>query len=110
MTVCKVGITTNFTCGTVRYVNKTIAYSDIPKQNFKVADIIGAGFSNVGDSGGAVFYPYKNDMVYLVGVVSGHYWQGREDKIKGGYITKYRDIEKLYNINLYTNNTNTKIK
>lgn len=102
--ICKTGKTTNTTCGTVTNANTTVKYEDYP--TFKVAKINGTNFSKPGDSGGAAFFQSGNNL-YLSGIVSGN--STVNDKIVGGYVTQYRDVQAHYGISLYTSNTNYKI-
>lgn len=102
--ICKSGKTTNTTCGTVTVANTTVKYEGSP--TFKVAKINGTDFSKPGDSGGAAFYQSGNTL-YLTGIVSGN--STVNNKIVGGYVTQYRDVQAKYEISFYASDTNYKI-
>ncbi len=101
--VCKTGITTITTCGTVTNADTTVKYKNYPT-TYKVAFVSGTDFAKPGDSGGPVFFVLNSYDLRLSALVSGNLTVN--GVITGGFVTKWFDFAPEYGINLYTSDTN----
>lgn len=107
--VCKSGITSRVTCGTITDTSTTVDYDD-PEPAQEVVEVATISthyytFAEKGDSGGPVFYNSSNS---LVGIVSGRAGTSR------GFFTKVPIIINAYSspgmpFSIYTSNYETKV-
>ncbi len=97
-TYCTTGRTTGFRCGwTVRKLNQTICYVDIPICAHNLAEFYNAAGDHVqpGDSGGPLWYSSSSPFgAGIRGVISGWSW----DLFQGysSYATQYQTIANYY--------------
>lgn len=98
--ICKSGVSTDKTCGGVKSGTSNVIIKGQVVKVFR-SDLYAVG----GDSGGPVYKPSTSGNV-LVGLVTGG---GLENGKNVSFITKVLDIRDMYDINLYTTNSNTKV-
>lgn len=104
MAVCKTGITTNKTCGTVFSVNQVMEIEGVLYNMSLVLSDDGRAFGDQGDSGGAV-YQVAGTGNYLTGILSGRIGANNQY----GLVVDVLSVRDNYGISLYTSNTNTSI-
>ncbi|GIO31685.1 hypothetical protein J2TS6_28260 [Paenibacillus albilobatus] len=101
--ICKSGVTSNVTCGTVNDTNASVSYGSITLSNMIRVYKDGGGFILGGDSGGTVFNAYTTTQ--LVGIVSGRNTSGSPEGT-WGYVTKISPaLTAAGAVSLYTSDT-----